>query len=68
MMYRKVLFLSLILFLLMGFACAENPVDADSGFNVSNLIKDYTFGFSAFKNNVLFLRKNVLSEPKRKKS
>ncbi len=35
-MYRKVLFLSLILFLLMGFACAENPVDADSGFNVSN--------------------------------
>lgn len=35
MMYRKVLFLSFILFLLMGFACAENPVDAD-GFLVSN--------------------------------
>ena len=29
MMYRKVLFLSFILFLLMGFACAENRVDAD---------------------------------------
>ena len=34
-MYRTVLFLSLILFLLMGFACAENPVDADD-FLVSN--------------------------------
>ena len=35
--------------------------------NFLTFIKDYTFGFSAFKNNVTFLRKKVLSEPKRKK-
>lgn len=35
--------------------------------NFLTFIKDHTFGFSAFKNNVLFLKKKVLSKPKRKK-
>ena len=33
---KKLLLLSFALFLLMGFACAENPVEADGGFKVSN--------------------------------
>ena len=40
MMYRKIIFLSLILFLLIGFACADNPVDAFDGsqdFNSSEI-------------------------------
>ena len=35
--------------------------------NFLTFIKDYTFGFTAFKNNFLFLRKKILSNPKTKK-
>ena len=36
--------------------------------NFLTLIKDHTIGFTAFKSNILFLRKNALPKPKRKKS
>ena len=35
--------------------------------NFLTFIKDYTFGFTAFKSNFLFLRKKILSNPKTKK-